>query len=96
MKIFFDHIFACYDSLVHIGSDEIIKRLQMWLNNPQGGLIEGRFYEDVRIFQEANIGYQFSPIPICLTTYPQDIIDSISIGTFFIRYFSLSRRLDKL
>ena len=42
MQRFFDHIFAYYDSLLPIGSDEIIKRLQMWLNNPQSGHNEGQ------------------------------------------------------
>ena len=37
MQRFFDHIFASYDSLLPIASDEITKRLQMWLNNPQCG-----------------------------------------------------------
>ena len=35
MQIYFDHIFASFDSLLRIGSDEITKRLQMLLNNPQ-------------------------------------------------------------
>ena len=42
MKIFFNHIFAYYDSLLPIDSDEIIKRLQIWLNNPQCGHKEGQ------------------------------------------------------
>ena len=33
--------FAYYDLLQPIGSDEITKRLQMWLNNPQCGHTEG-------------------------------------------------------
>ena len=37
----FDNIFAYYDSLLPIGSDEITKRLQMWLNNLQCGHKEG-------------------------------------------------------
>ena len=37
MQKFVDHIFAYYDSPLLIGSDEIIKRLQLWLNNPQCG-----------------------------------------------------------
>ena len=37
MQRFFDHIFASYDSLLPIGSDEITERLQMLLNNPQCG-----------------------------------------------------------
>ena len=41
MQRFFDHIFAYYDSLLPIGSDEITKRPQMWLNNPQCGHKEG-------------------------------------------------------
>ena len=40
-KISFYHIFADYDSLLPIGSDEITKRLQMWLNNAQCGHKEG-------------------------------------------------------
>ena len=31
MQRFLDHIFAYYDSPLPIGSDEIIKRLQMWI-----------------------------------------------------------------
>ena len=42
MQRFFDHIFAYYDSPLPIGSDEIIKRLQMWLNNPHCGHKEGQ------------------------------------------------------
>ena len=37
MQRFFDGVFAYSDSLLPIGSDEITKRLQMWLNNPQCG-----------------------------------------------------------
>ena len=33
-KDFLIQIFAYYDSLLPIGSDEITNRLQMWLNNP--------------------------------------------------------------
>ena len=36
-----NHIFAYYYSLLPIGSDEITKRLQMWLNKPQCGHKEG-------------------------------------------------------
>ena len=42
MKRFFDHIFEYYDSLLPIGSDEITKILQMWLNNPHCGHKEGQ------------------------------------------------------
>ena len=35
MQRFVGHIFAYYDSLLPIGSDESTKRLQMGLNNPQ-------------------------------------------------------------
>ena len=41
MQRIFDHIFAYFDLLLPIGSDEINKRLQMWLNNPQYGHNEG-------------------------------------------------------
>ena len=41
MQSFFAHIFAYHDSLLPIGSDEITKRLQVWLNNPQCGHKEG-------------------------------------------------------
>ena len=41
MQRLFDHIFAYYDLLLPIGSDEIHKRLEMWLNNPQCGPTEG-------------------------------------------------------
>ena len=37
MKRIFDHIFAHYYSPLPIGSDEIFKKLQIWLNNPQCG-----------------------------------------------------------
>ena len=37
MQTFFDHIFAYHDSPLPIGSDKIIKRLKMWLNNSQCG-----------------------------------------------------------
>ena len=37
-----DHILAYPESLLPIGSDEIIKRLQMWLNNSQSGHKEGQ------------------------------------------------------
>ena len=37
-----DHIFAYYDSLQPIVSDEINKILKMWLNNPQCGHKEGQ------------------------------------------------------
>ena len=42
MQRFVDDIFAYYDSPLPIGSDEIIKRLQMWWNNPQCGHKEGQ------------------------------------------------------
>ena len=35
MQRFVDHICAYYDLPMPIGLDEIIKRLQMWLNYPQ-------------------------------------------------------------
>ena len=38
---FFDHNFAYKDSLLPIGSDEITKRRQMWLNNPHCGHKKG-------------------------------------------------------
>ena len=50
---FFYHIFAYYDSPLPIsGSDEIIKRLQMSLNNPQCGHKEGQkfpFFGEITI-----------------------------------------------
>ena len=48
----FDHVFAYYDSLLPIGSDEITKRLQMWLNNPQS---EHKEEEKFPIFGEITI-----------------------------------------
>ena len=42
MQRFFDHIVAHYDSLLPIDSDEIIKRLQIWLNNPKCGQKKGK------------------------------------------------------
>ena len=44
MQRFSDHIFAYYDSLLPIDSDEIIKRHQIWLNNPQWGHKEGQTF----------------------------------------------------
>ena len=44
MQRFSDPIFAYYDSPPLIGSDEIIKRLQMWLNNPECGHKEGQAF----------------------------------------------------
>ena len=41
MQRFSDHIFAYYDLLIPIDSGEIIKRLQIWLNNPHCGHKEG-------------------------------------------------------
>ena len=41
-KDLFDHIFAYYDSIQPLDSDEITKRLQMGLNNPHYGLKEGK------------------------------------------------------
>ena len=35
MQRIVNHIFAYYDLSLHINSDEINKRRQMWLNNPQ-------------------------------------------------------------
>ena len=52
MQRFFDHIFAYYDLPLLIGSNEIIKRLQMWLNNPQCGHKEGQKFP---IFGEITI-----------------------------------------
>ena len=52
MQRFVDHIFAYYDLLVPIGSDEITKRLQMWLYNPQCGHQEGgnsQFFGEITI-----------------------------------------------
>ena len=50
MPWFSDHIFAYYDSLLTISSDEITKILQMWLNIPQcrhkGGEKFPRFWWD--------------------------------------------------
>ena len=40
-KHFLIIFFAYYDSPLPIGSDELIERLQMWLNNPQCGHKEG-------------------------------------------------------
>ena len=45
MQRFVDHIFAYYDLPLPIGSDEIIKRLQMWFNNPQSGHREGQNFQ---------------------------------------------------
>ena len=44
MQRFVDHIFAYYESLLPMGSDEITKRLQMGLNNPQCGHKEGQTF----------------------------------------------------
>ena len=40
MQRFVDHTFLYYGSPLHIGLYEFIKRLQMWLNNPQCGYRE--------------------------------------------------------
>ena len=40
----FDQIFAYYDSRLPIGSERIIKRLQMLLNDPQSGHKEGDLF----------------------------------------------------
>ena len=37
MQSFFDNIVAYYDPLLHMSSDDVIKRLQVWLNNQQCG-----------------------------------------------------------
>ena len=42
MQRFVDHIFAYYDLPLPKGSDEIITRLQMWLNNQQYKHKEGQ------------------------------------------------------
>ena len=42
MQRFVDNIFSYCDSPLPIGSDEIIKRLQMWLDNPQCGHKKGK------------------------------------------------------
>ena len=59
MQRFFDHIFAYYDLLLPVGSDEIIKRLQMWSTKPQSGHKEGQKFP---ILGEKTI--KVSP-PIC-------------------------------
>ena len=54
----FDNIFAYYDSLLPIGSDEITKSLQMWLNNPQSGHKEGensQFFGEITIMANPTI-----------------------------------------
>ena len=43
-NIFLNHIFANYDLPLPIGSDEMNKRLQMWLNNPQCGHKERQIF----------------------------------------------------
>ena len=69
-KVFFlNHIFAYYDLLLPIGSDENTKRLQMWLNNPQCGYKEGekfqKFWSDnhqgksSHIHVDVNIDYMY-------------------------------------
>ena len=52
MERFFIIFFSYYDLLLPIGSDEIIKRLQMWLNNQQYGHKEGpnsQFFGEITI-----------------------------------------------
>ena len=52
MQRFFDRIFAFYDLLLPVGSDEIIKWLQMWLKHPQCGHEEGQkfpFFGEIAI-----------------------------------------------
>ena len=55
MQRFFDHIFAYYDSLLPIGSDEITKRLQMRLNNPQCGHVDVKKGKNSQFFGEITI-----------------------------------------
>ena len=43
MERFSDNIFAYYDLPLPMGSDEIIKKLQMWLNNPWRGQKKQQF-----------------------------------------------------
>ena len=42
MQIFFNNVFAFYDSLLPRGLDEIINRLQLLLNNPECGHRKGQ------------------------------------------------------
>ena len=52
MHRFVDHIFSNYDSLLPRGSDVIIKRLQIWLKNPEYGHKEGQkipFFGEITI-----------------------------------------------
>ena len=52
MQKFVDHIFAYYDWPLPIGLDEMIKRLSMWLTNPQCRPKEGQkfhFFGEITI-----------------------------------------------
>ena len=42
MQRFVDNFYPYYDLPLPIGSDEIIQKLQMWLNDPQCGHKEGQ------------------------------------------------------
>ena len=63
-NIFFNHIFAYYDLLLPIGSDEISDGLQMWLNNPHCGHKEG---ENSQFVGETTIKASI-PIYVCNQT----------------------------
>ena len=78
MQRFFYDIFAYYDLFLPIGSDEITKRLQMWLNNPQCGYKEK---EKFPIFCEITI--KASP-PISTFRF-----FFISLKIIYYRYFFL-------
>ena len=43
-------VFAYYDSLLPLGSDEIFKRLQVWLNNQQCGQKKGNNSQFLPLF----------------------------------------------
>ena len=72
MQRFFDHIFVYYDSPQPIGSDEIIKRLQMWLNNPQCGHKEGQKFQFL---------YEIT-IKACPPNYKEDLVLSKCCDSF--------------
>ena len=63
-RFIFLSFFAYYDSLLPISLDEIINRLQKWLNNPQCGRKEG---EKFPFFGEITIKASF-PIYVRLTS----------------------------
>ena len=77
--------FAYYDSLLPIGSYEIIKRLQMWLNNPQCGHKEEEkfpyFFSEITIKASPSIIVQVS----CRDLSNLKVLN-VNIDIFYIKF----------